>query len=120
MLASYRELAVWQRGIELVVEMYRLTALFPKTEFYGLTNQMRRAAVSIPANIAEGYGRGHRQEYVRFLHIAFASGAELETHIAIAQKLNFATPQEYRRAEELLTEMMKMLRRLIVTLNPKP
>lgn len=120
MLASYRELTVWKKSIALVTEIYRLTFLFPKEELYGLTSQMRRAAVSIPANIAEGYGRGHRQEYIRFLWIAFASATELETHLIISQKLGFAKNNEYWSSEELLTEIMKMLRGLIRTLIPKP
>ena len=70
MLDSFRDLKIWQKAIELVVECYRCTAAFPKIETYGLTSQIRRAASSIPANIAEGYGRGSRKEYVQFLFIA--------------------------------------------------
>jgi len=83
---SYRDLIVWQKSIELVIEIYHLTDLFPKSEIYGLTSQMRRCAVSIPSNIAEGYSRKHRQEYIHFIRIALSSGAELETQIVIAKK----------------------------------
>ena len=74
MLTSYKELTVWQKSIELVVEVYRITDSFPKSELYGLVSQMRRAAVSIPSNIAEGYSRGHRPEYIQFIRVAFGSG----------------------------------------------
>ncbi len=75
---SYKELKVWRKSIELVLEIYRLTKLFPKDELYGLTSQMRRAAISIPSNIAEGYSRRQRQEYAQFIRIAFSSGQNLK------------------------------------------
>ncbi|MEK7501119.1 MAG: four helix bundle protein [Patescibacteria group bacterium] len=120
MLTSYQQLKVWQKSIELVVEVYRLTKLYPKEELYGTTNQTRRAVISIPANIAEGYARRHRQEYIQFLRIAFASGAELETLLVIAKKLNFAHLQEFKKSEELLNEVMRMLNGLLSTLVAKP
>lgn len=106
---SYRELKVWQSGIDLVVEIYRLTKLFPKEELFGLSNQMRRAAVSIPSNIAEGYSRKHRQEYVQFIRIAFGSGAELETQLEIVRKLELAPIKEFEFSGKLLSDTMKML-----------
>lgn len=120
MLTSYYELKVWQKGIELVTEIYKLTKLFPKEELYGLTIQMRRAVVSIPSNIAEGYTRKHRQEYLQFLRIAFASGAELETQLIISKKLNLVSPKESQTPDELLGQVMKMLNSLINALTPKP
>ncbi len=84
MLESYRELKVWQKAIDLVVECYRLSQAFPKDEIYGLTSQLRRASVSIPANIAEGYGRGSHGEYLQFLAVAQGSLKEVETHLIIA------------------------------------
>ena len=81
MLHTYRELKVWQRGIEAVEEVYRVTRLFPREEQYGLVSQMRRAAVSIPANIAEGQRRRTARDFLQFLCISFGSGSELETHI---------------------------------------
>ncbi|MBI4120586.1 MAG: four helix bundle protein [Parcubacteria group bacterium] len=119
MLTSYQQ-KVWQKSIELVVEVYRLTKSYPKEELYGTTSQTRRAVVSIPANIAEGYTRRHRQEYIQFLRIAFASGAELETLLIIAKKLNFASLQEFKKSEELLNEVMRMLNGLMNTLVAKP
>ena len=116
MLTSYRELIVWQKSVELVIEIYRLTSLYPKEELYGLTSQSRRAAVSIPSNIAEGYTRKHRPEYLQFVRIAFASGAELETHIVIAKKLQLSDQNEFLKTGEKLSEIMKMLNGLIESL----
>ena len=115
-MQSYKELIVWQRGIELVSEIYKLTKEFPQEEKYGLTSQIRRSAVSIPSNIAEGYARKHKKEYIQFLRIAFGSGAELETQIEIAKNIDFTTQEKIQRAEGLLEEVMKMLNKLISTL----
>lgn len=120
MLTSYQQLNVWQKSIDLVAEIYRLTKLYPKEELYGITGQSRRAAVSIPTNIAEGYTRKHRQEYVQFIRISFASGAELETLLVIAKKLELAPDEEFKKSGELLVEIMKMLNGLINTLVAKP
>ena len=117
MLGSYQDLIVWQKSIDLVVEIYRLTSFFPKNEIYGLSNQMKRAAVSIPSNIAEGYARKHRQEYIQFSRISFGSGAELETQIIIAKRLELAPVGEFKKSDELLNETMKMLNKLIASLN---
>ena len=88
-IRNYRDLKVWQRGVGLVAQCYRITALFPRTECYGLVSQIRRAAVSIPSNIAEGNGRDHLGDYLR--HLSFASGSlkELETQLWIANRLDF-------------------------------
>ena len=120
MLTSYQDLKVWQKSIELVIEIYRITKLYPKDELYGMVSQTRRAATSIPANIAEGYTRKHRQEYLQFLRISFASGAELETHLIIARKVNFLPAGEFERSEAMLNEIMKMLNGLINSLTTKP
>ena len=117
---SYKDLIVWQKSIELVISIYKITDKFPKSELYGLTSQIRRAAVSIPSNIAEGYTRKHRQEYIQFLRIAFSSGGELETQIIIAKKLNFCEIQDIDKIERLLVEIMKMLNKLIDILANKP
>lgn len=108
MAYPYKELIVWQKSIELVVLIYKFTELFPKPELYGLTNQIRRAAVSIPANIAEGSARGHRKEYCQFVRIAYASGAELETHLTIAKRLDFGNPDGYKTIDQLLEEILRM------------
>ena len=112
-MQSYKDLVVWQKSIQLVSAIYRITEKFPKSEIFGLTSQMRRAAVSIPANLAEGYARKHRAEYVQFVRIAFGSGAELETFLVIAQNLKFVKKEEVVEAEKLLDEIMRMLNKLI-------
>ena len=86
---SYPDLEVWQRAMDLAVECYRITATFPKAEIYGLTAQLRRAAVSIPANIAEGRSRKSTKEFLHHLSIAYGSLAEVETHLMIAQRLAY-------------------------------
>lgn len=90
---SYRELKVWQEGMELAETCYRVTKGFPREEMFGITSQIRRAAASVPANIAEGYGRDGRAEYVHFLKIAQGSLKELETHLILAQRVGL-TPKE--------------------------
>lgn len=119
-MQSYKELIVWQKSVKLVTEIYRVTEKFPKTEIFGLTSQIRRAAASIPANIAEGYSRKHRPEYIQFLRIAFGSGAELETHLIISTNLGFVKENDIRETSMLLDEVMKMLNKLITTLTTKP
>lgn len=119
-MQSYKDLIVWQKGILLVSEIYKLTEKFPKSEMFGLTSQIRRAAVSIPANIAEGYARKHRAEYIQFIRIAFGSGAELETHILIAQNLGFISKRDSGDADAILNEVMRMLNKLLSSLDPKP
>src|SRR3989344_2642604 len=120
MLTSYQELLVWQKEIELVIEVYRLTKLYPKEELYGITSQTRRAVVSMPSNIAEGYARKHRPEYIQFARIAFGSGAELETLLTIAKRLQFVPKEEFEKSEALLGEVMRMLNGLINSLVAKP
>ena len=96
---SFRDLRVWQSGIDLVTHVYRLTQSFPRDEQYGLTSQMRRAAISIPSNIAEGHARESTKEYLNHLSIVQGSLAELQTQIEIAQRLGFV---EAEVAEEIL------------------
>ena len=119
-MQSYKDLIVWQKGMRLVSEIYKITEKFPKSEMFGLTSQIRRAAVSIPANLAEGYARKHRAEYIQFVRIAFGSGAELETHLLIAQNLGFTKKEETAQAEALLNEVMRMLNKLSSSLLAKP
>jgi four helix bundle protein len=106
-LKSYKDLIVWQKSIKLVKNIYNLTNQFPKDEIYGLNSQMRRAAVSIPSNIAEGYSRKNTKEYAHFLRIAYGSSTELETQIIIAKDLYKNI--NYNTAEMLLEEILKML-----------
>lgn len=117
MLNSYKELIVWQKSIDLIVEIYRLTKLFPKSELYGITSQIRRAAVSIPTNIAEGFARKHRQEYIQFIRISFGSGSELENLLIISEKLELAPLHEFEKSNKLLIEVMKMLNAMINKLS---
>jgi four helix bundle protein len=109
MARSYRELLVWQKGIQLTVLVYQLSKTFPREDLYGLTSQMRRSAVSIPANIAEGAGRLNTPEYRQFLGIARGSSFELHTHLTIARELGFGNPAELASAESLCNEVGKML-----------
>ena len=119
-MQSYKELLVWQKSVKLVSAIYILTEKFPKNEIFGLTSQMRRAAISIPANLAEGYTRKHRPEYAQFVKIAFGSGAELETHLLIACNLKFVNKTDTAEAERLLDEVMRMLNKLSTSLATKP
>ena len=112
MTKSFRELLVWQKSMKLVTQIYKLTRTFPSFEMYGLANQIRRAAVAIPSNIAEGYIRKHKKEYAQFVNIAFASGAELETQLEIAKELLYVTDSDYSVTLSLLDEVMRMLNKL--------
>ena len=116
-IQTYKDLIVWQKSMELVVEIYKLTDLFPKSEAYGLTAQMRRSVISIPSNIAEGRLRGHRKEFHQFLLIAYGSGGELETQISIAKKIQFIENTDALKAESLLNEVMRMLNSMIAKLR---
>ena len=116
-LKSYRELLVWQKGIDLVVIAYQATTGFPKSETYGLISQIRRAATSNPANIAEGYGRGSRKEYLQFLYNAQGSLKELETHFIVSEKLTYLTAAQTVRLLNQTDELGRMLGGLIPKLK---
>ena len=105
----YRELIVWQKAMDLVTQVYQLTRLFPREELYGLTNQIRRAAVSIPSNIAEGQARQSTAEFRNFLSIAQGSLAELDTQILIAVNLNYLELTQINAVMSLSMEVSKML-----------
>lgn len=115
-IRGYRDLAVWQRAMVIAEETYRLTKAFPRDELFGLTSQARRAAVSVAANIAEGYGRGTRPAYISFVRIAQGSLKELETHLILAERVG-ATP---KGSTQLVLadadELGRMLRRLLEAL----
>jgi four helix bundle protein len=117
MIHTYKDLIVWQRSMELVVVIYELTDKYPKEEIFGLVSQSRRAAVSIPSNIAEGRFRSTKKDFINFLRIAYASGAELETQIEIAKRLPKTKSLDYLEADRLLLEVMKMLNKMISNLN---
>lgn len=115
---SYKDLIVWQKSIDLAVELYTLTDDFPRSEVYGLSSQMRRAAVSIPSNIAEGRRRGTRKDFTQFLRIAYGSGAELETQLLISRRVIKSDSAKYEKADLLLNEVMRMLNVMIKKVNP--
>ena len=116
---NYRNLIVWQKAMELVTRVYVMTEKYPKEELYGLVNQTRRSAVSIPSNIAEGSRRGSSKDFRKFVLIAYGSGAELETQVEIAKRLPFGQKLDFSDIEGLLESVMKMLnvlnRRLLTT-----
>jgi four helix bundle protein len=116
-MSSYKDLTVWQKAIQFCEEVYVVTERFPKSELYGLTSQIRRSCISIPSNIAEGQRRGHKTEYIQFLHIAFGSGAELETQLLIAMRINYITQADFEKLNNNLEEIMKMLNKLISVLQ---
>jgi four helix bundle protein len=117
---SFRDLAAWQRAVELTLEVYKLTSSFPDSERYGLTNQLRRASVSVASNIAEGYGRSTRGEYIQFLGHARGSNSEVETQIVIAKALGFGSKQGLDTTEELCSEVGRILGALMKSLRSKP
>ena len=114
---SYRDLVAWQRARELVKEVYLLTALFPAGERFGLVSQMDRAAVSIPSNVAEGYGRSTTQDYLKFLRIARGSAYELETQLVLAVDLGLCDDARARRVVGLLQEVIRVLQGLVAALE---
>lgn len=116
---GYKDLIVWQRSTELVVAVYALTGDFPKEEIYGLTSQMRRAAISVASNIAEGRMRGTKKDFSNFLRIAFGSGAEIETQIIVAKQLPHTKNLKYDTVDSLLAEVMRMLNVMIRKFNPR-
>ena len=114
---SYRDLLVWQRSMDLVEDCYNLATAFPKDEIYGLTSQLRRAAVSIPANIAEGHGRDGLGEYIHFLGVAQGSLRETETHLMIASRLGLADKERVGEVLRLSDEVSRMLGGLMRSLK---
>ncbi len=116
-LKSYRDLDVWKLAIEVVDAVYALTASFPETERFGLVSQMQRAAVSVPANIAEGYGRSHRGDYLRFLSFARGSLCELETLLIIAHRRRYFSRDDAVPVWQTCQRVGKMLHRLAKTLR---
>jgi four helix bundle protein len=118
-IQSYRDLRVWQEAVNLAESCYRLTKTFPKEELYGMTTQIRRASVSIAANIAEGYGRKTRGEYIQFLYIAQGSLKELETHWLISQRVELASPQSVNPILNQCESVGQLLLTLIRALENK-
>jgi four helix bundle protein len=120
MPASYTELRAWKLGVDLVVEVYRATQAFPKSELYGLTNQLRRAAVSVPSNIAEGKGRFTDREFALFLRHARGSLLEVETQLFIAGKLGYLTSEKVESLASQTEQLAKTLNALLNVVKGKP
>lgn len=116
-VSSYRDLRVWNAAMDLAVACYQLTRAFPRDELFGMTGQIRRASASVPANIAEGYGRGTRKDYANFLYVARGSLKELETHLVLAERVSIASPVTVRPLLDQADAIGKMLHGLITSLQ---
>lgn len=121
LVRTFRDLIVWQKAMRFVTELYRGTRCFPKEEIYGLTAQIRRSAVSIPSNIAEGFGRRSTDDYLRFLQIGVGSLFEVQTQLEIAKNLEFLATNEFEKLYEATREIERMLVSMIhKTRKPQP
>jgi four helix bundle protein len=116
-MKTYKTLIVWQKSVDLVEVVYVLTRKFPEDERFNLVSQLRRCAVSIPSNIAEGHGRKSDGEFIHFLKIAFGSSSELETQLLISHRLKMLSKEEYDKVSESLIHIRKMLNKLISTMT---
>ena len=116
-MKTHKDLDVWNCSIDFVTELYQITAKFPKEETYGLSSQMRRAAVSIPSNIAEGAARNHKNEFRQFLYISLSSAAELATQLIISEKLSYLSKNQNENLIDKLNTISRMLQGLIKTTN---
>jgi four helix bundle protein len=116
-MRNFRDLKVWEKGHRMTLAVYKATATFPHDELYGLTNQMRRSSVSVPANIAEGCGRGSDADLARFLQMAAGSASEPEYHILLANELGLMEDREYERLTGEVTEVKRMLTSFIQKLK---
>lgn len=112
-IVSYRDLLIWQKSMDLIVDIYKVSAKFPKEEIYGLTAQIRRASISVPSNIAEGYGRRSTGDYKRFLNIALGSLFEFQTQLEVSKRLNYLGENEFEPLNELSNEIERMTNSLI-------
>jgi len=119
MLKNYKEVKAWQKSYQLCLEIYKITKGFPKEEQYGLTSQIRRAAVSVPSNIAEGYGRKTTPDYVRSLYIAYGSTCELETQFLLSGDLGYISEDDITNLREDIEEVERILKALIKSLEKK-
>ena len=116
-MRDFRKLKVWEKGHRLTLDVYEVTVTFPSEELYGLTSQMRRACAAIPANVAEGRGRGSNADLARFLQIALGSASELQNHLLLAQDLAFVKPTDYERLSREVTELKRMLTSFVKNLK---
>ena len=116
-IKGYEQLIVWQKAMDLTVEVYRIVKLLPREELYALSDQMRRASVSIPSNIAEGQSRNSTKEFVQFLNIAAGSNAELFTHLLICERVGYVSTQELNTAKNLSGEIARIISSILSKLN---
>ena len=114
-ITSFKDLLVWQKAKDFAVLVYRITGKFPKDELYGLTSQLRRAAVSVSSNIAEGFKRSFKKEKIQFYNIALASLAEVESQIEIAKELRFIEDKDYTECQDFILHINRMLQKLIMS-----
>jgi len=118
-LKNYKELKVWEKSYQLCLDIYKITKEFPQSERYGITAQMRRAALSIPSNIAEGYGRKTTQDYIRFLYMDYGSTCELETQLLLSGDLGYFNRENLKGYQSKIGEIERMLKALIKSLESK-
>jgi four helix bundle protein len=119
MLKNYKELIIWQKSYQLCLEIYRITSTFPKNEKFGLTSQIRRSVVSVPSNIAEGYGRRTTADYIKSLYIAYGSSCELETQIILSADLGYIDSARLKEISDGIHEVERMLKALMKSLKNK-
>lgn len=117
MIKSYKDLDIWKRSIDLITKIYKTIAFFPKDEIYGLTSQMKRSAISIPSNIAEGFARQYNKEYKQFLYIALGSCAELNTQVITADKLGYLQNDRSKELQDDIDILSRMIMSLIKKIN---
>ena len=108
-IKSYKDLLAYQKSYEVALLIYKVTSAFPSSEIYGLVSQMRRAAISVPSNISEGYRRGSQKEYIQFLKISLGSNAELETQLSLSRDLNYINGSKFKEVYELNEEVGRLL-----------
>lgn len=118
-MQDFRKLLVWQKGHQLNLKLYQATAAFPKSELFGLASQIRRAATSITANLAEGCGRGTDADFARFVQIAMGSASEVESHLELAKDPRFVSEADHRVVADQLIEVKRMLSGLLSTLSAR-
>ncbi len=116
-IRTYKDLLIWQKGIEIVKETYLLCKEIPSDEIFGLQSQIKRSSISIPSNIAEGWGRNYTKNYLQFLKYSRGSLLELETQIIIAKELNFISTESFNKIQNLITEESKMLNAFIKSID---
>jgi four helix bundle protein len=119
MLKNYQDLKVWQRSYQFCLDIYKITKGFPKEEIYGMTSQIRRSALSVPCNIAEGYGRKTTPEYIHSLYIAYGSNCELETQVLLSKDLDYIKVEDFKKLKADIEEVERMLKALIKSLEKR-